>query len=587
MVQTKKRPLEASEWWDGLYSAWCIGNNLGTTNRVSAIVTPASNTSARPLGLVSGTKTGVQASASRKQHQQYGLTTTSYTRQDYTRPAAPKPRDFEHYADVSPYIRRAAVELTDYTPVASFEYEGQKLEILKDGRMWQTTAGGVIAKIPMDDKTFRLRTVGPEAQASLLSPRLLEWDRGLMPPASVILAWRNRLFTLCTGEAYLVICRHREDKTKWLGVLPSQEASSGGVDTEDLDPSYAKAYEMGYESIGSTLHLHPGAMLCASSVDTDEWKKSGGVYFIAPRTLDKISVHVSVRNYVWTSVETIDLTGKPDDGTLSMLVGEEGQTTDKELAALIKPYRAVTHVAASNTQWHGGTNYNSGNSYYCRGELTSWGAAEARSWMAVNAGEPQCLGDEKVVPPAKPTFPLLDFCEEEGAGKRADKWKEKLSRREEKKAKKAQKKAEKASGKAYSAFEPAPHLPESEKAGMLKALINLVTAGQPADAQVGIVIEVPPSEKHPYVRFVKRVVSRQLAEKLVAAFPCGQVSIDSDILSADECKEESSAAMSAEEAKKLLDTRRKDVAQSAAAPSEADPAMEAGHRMIEALEHAN
>ena len=520
------------------------------------------------------------------------------------------------------------IQLTDRAPVATFTLNGQQMMLLADGRMWQQTAGGVVAEIPVTPEALRTRMHGLGAKDSLLPSLLKSWDRNLLPPRSVIKAWRDKLVTLCTGEAYLIICKHKTEQNKWLGVLPLQKAFGGGVETFDNEPSYLKAFEMGYEPIGNTLHLHPGTMKCASSVDTAEWKKSGGVYLIAPRGCNEVTVHVSVLDHVWENIEELDLKdpdGLPEGSPAAegLLVGEKGQTTDEELKELIKPYNwspkgtTTTTVVTGNTVRTQYGNYNHGGGCGNHGfqpyggqqdPMGRWVDGEYVPFAGSSGCDPDAYGydgmqmgrggwvnpttlnsvtnqaQQTATPPVSSATGQSTAASEvvdseeyplTRSQRRAIKREKKRREREEKKNAGSDPKTHIVADKptdvadgSFELFEPDPTLPKDERTKMYSILTGIVEKSTPATEMACIAIEVPPSSRSPYITYIHRIVPKTMATKLMEAFPGGQVSVIPAGINTPELEDYTGADMfDTNERAEWFQIRRADVLEEATSPA--------------------
>lgn len=223
-------------------------------------------------------------------------------------------------------------------PLARIAVGDDELRLLPDLRFWRVTSGLAKAEVVVPREQALMLLHGEKVAD--LEPRLVSWDARRLPPLAAIKRWRDVMCDACDTEAYVIMCRPLEDnkhpKHQWLGIVPEQEASSGGVEVreEHMRKCQELALARGYEPVGN-LHLHPGGMEGASGTDTTEWRQYPGLYVIAPRSSAVVTVWVALAGEVWNA-DRLSLEGvRACTNHVCGMIGEGGEK--KLFGSLVKP----------------------------------------------------------------------------------------------------------------------------------------------------------------------------------------------------------------------------------------------------------
>lgn len=218
-----------------------------------------------------------------------------------------------------------------------------RMKLLNDFTVYIACEGLVEAEVPRTSYELRRQFYGGHVEQH--GAKLLKADRSSLPPGRHLSWMRNQVIDECKGEAVLILCKAREATAtkKWLAVVPKQEATSGGVDSDDLEKTYEYAGGGGYRVVG-TMHLHPSQMYTMSGTDRREWEGSPGLYVIAPRGEKDMSLWGSVEGEVF-NLGRIKGAKKPTQPEGVLVRGEDGR--EEKFGELIRS--PAVHTAQSVT----------------------------------------------------------------------------------------------------------------------------------------------------------------------------------------------------------------------------------------------
>lgn len=252
------------------------------------------------------------------------------------------------------------LEYEDRGSRAIWRFGGKMVHIGADFQLWRNTEGLVEMKVPVSPAELRAMHLGPEWKHVTLEPELVGWDKSALPPLELLRAWADILKDACEGEAMVMVCRRFEIKSTdpinsrgWLGLVPKQRATGGGVEIEDSKKAVTWAYDHGYEPIGVQAHLHPGSMTGYSGTDREDAEKWPGVHLILPRELNVVSIYLSAGGHVVGGGRR-ELPEFEDEkekfavcDRLGWLVDDEGQPYTERIRAMIqKPSRSGAGAAS-------------------------------------------------------------------------------------------------------------------------------------------------------------------------------------------------------------------------------------------------